>query len=478
MTESLTARLGRFVHGFKHQDIPEDARTLVRSAFADTVGVIMAGLDEQVVGLVHRYAKATDAGVDARVCLTGSRASSPTAALVGGTAAHALDYDDQSLSGHPSAVLVPVILAEGERLGSSGRDLMAAYVVGYEVWAELIGRSAGYHARGWHPTSVFGTIGATASAAYLNRLSPGETVAALAIAASQACGLASNFGTMTKPLHAGLAARNGIVSAQLAASGMSAGNDVFDTATGFLAAFAGEQPPDLDSAGRIGSRLYILNHRLCVKRYPTCYFMHRAFEATVNLLAEPRVGAQEVERVEVTMGRGQTAVLTHERPVTGLEAKFSCQFAIAAAAILGRMGLREVTDAVVQREDIQSFFPKVTLIAVDESDPRDPAHSPTDRVQIFLRDGRVLDSGPIATVKGHANDPLSRDDLWDKFEECTAATHDPAEREALFDVLMRIDDLPGTDALPTWRHRGHIALDLDGQQRRDAATAGASGGQF
>ncbi len=456
MTKSLTAQLGGFVDAFTFADIPEEALGLVRGAFADTVAVIMAGIDEDAVRIVHLHAIENDAGSDARVCLTDVGASSPAAALIGGTAAHALDYDDQSLSGHPSAVLVPAILAEGERLGSSGRDLVTAYVAGYEVWAELIGRNTAYHAKGWHPTSVFGTIGAAASAAFLNRLNVERTIAALAIAASHAGGLASNFGTMTNPLHAGLAARNGVVAAQLAKAGLTASTDVFDTPTGFLAAFASNTSPDLASPGRLGDHLYILNHRLCVKRYPTCYFMHRSFEAALKLLTETSTPAADVERVEVTMGRGQTAVLTHDRPKTALEAKFSGHFAIAAAAVLGKMGLAELTDDVVLRPDIQAFLPKVALIPVDEYDRRDPAHSPSDSVRITLRNGMTLESGPIATVRGHANDPLSTLELWHKFEECTGRTHDTAARKVLFDALMRIDTLSGTRDLPTSDRRGYM----------------------
>jgi 2-methylcitrate dehydratase PrpD len=459
MSESLTARLGSFVNEFSFADIPEDALSLVRSAFADTVAVIMAGIDEDAVRIVHQHTIEADSGVDARVCLTDVRASSAAAALIGGTAAHALDYDDQSLSGHPSAVLVPVILAEGERLGSSGRDLAAAYVVGYEVWAELIGRNTGYHAKGWHPTSVFGTIGAAASAASLNRLSTGETIRALAIAASQASGLASNFGTMTKPLHAGLAARNGVVSAQLAKAGLTASTDIFDSPGGYLGAFASSTAPDLSGPQRLGTSLYILNHRLCVKRYPTCYFMHRSFEATTQMLADTKTTAEQIACVEVTMGRGQTTVLTHDRPQTGLEAKFSGHFAIAAAAVVGRMGLPELTDNFVQRPDIQAFFPKVRLIPVDEYDPRDPAHSPSDSVRVILKDGRLLDSGPIATVKGHANDPLSPAELWQKFQECTAHTHTPMARKSLFDALMQIDSLPSARALPSSGGRSYMAME-------------------
>ena len=131
-----------------------------------------------------------------------------------------------------------------------------------------------------------------------------------------------------------------------------------------------------------------LGHRLCVKRYPTCYFMHRSFDATAKMLEGRNIMPEEVDKVTVTMDRGQMAVLVNERPQTDNEAKFSEQFAMAAAVILGKMGIDELRDNVVQRPDIQAFFPKVTVVAVDEYDERDPAHSPSERVVIRLKDGR------------------------------------------------------------------------------------------
>jgi len=186
----LTSELAAFLAHVKFEDLPAAALPLVRNAFTDTVGVIMVGITEPVVDIVRRTL--VDAGVqrEARVCVSSVYACAPEAALVGGTAAHALDYDDQSLSGHPSAVLVPTILAEAETLGCNGHDLVTAYVAGYEVWAELLRRDANYHARGWHPTAVFGLIAAAAAAAVLHRLPAERAAAALSIAASHAGGSA------------------------------------------------------------------------------------------------------------------------------------------------------------------------------------------------------------------------------------------------------------------------------------------------
>lgn len=260
--------------------------------------------------------------------------------------------------------------------------------------------------------------------------------------------LAANFGTMTKPYHAGLAARSGLVAARLAAAGMTAKDDALEHPQGFLHAFSPGRA-DRESPARVGAEWYLLRQRLCIKKYPTCYFMHRSFDAAVKLLAGRDVKPADVAEIEVTMGRGQTAVLVNERPQTGLEAKFSEQFAMAAAVVLGRMGVNEVNDRTVQRPDIQAFFSKVRLHPVDAYDTRDPAHSPTERVVIRLANGETLDSGSITTIAGHADEPLSTAELWEKFAACTAQTHSPAQATALFDLLQKIETVPSVATLPT-----------------------------
>jgi 2-methylcitrate dehydratase PrpD len=445
----LTAEVGRFIANIRFEQLPADALALVRTGFTDTVGVIMVAVDEDIVTIVRRTLLERGGRREARACLSPVYVSAPDAALIGGTAAHALDYDDQSLSGHPSGVLVPAILAAGEALGSNGRDLATAYVAGYEVWAELIRRDANYHRKGWHPTAVFGVIGAAAAAAVLHHLPAERAAAAVAIAASHAGGLGANFGTMTKPYHAGRAARDGIASARLAAAGMSAGRDTLENPQGFLHAFSPGETADRESPVRLGADWYIVNQGLCIKKYPTCYFMHRSFDATVKMLAGRNVKPDDVAEIEVTMGKGQTTVLVNERPQTGLEAKFSEQFAMAAAVVLGHMRVDDLTDPVVQRPDIQAFFPKVKVKAVDEYDARDPVHSPTERVVIRFQNGETLDTGEIARIRGHAYDPMSVEELWEKFADCTSRTHAPSDAKRLFEMLQGVDRLTSVRDLPT-----------------------------
>jgi 2-methylcitrate dehydratase PrpD len=447
--EALTAKAGRFLADITYEDLPSEVLPMVRNAFTDTVAVIMVGVDQPVADIVRKTLVEPAGSAEARACLSSRRVSAPDAALLAGAITHSLDYDDQSMSGHPSAVLVPAILAEAEVLGSTGQEMVTAFVAGYEVWCELWRRDRDYHSKGWHPTSVFGAMAAAAAGSVLRRLPAERASAALAIAASHSGGLFSNFGSMMKGYHAGMAARNGLVAARLAAAGMSAGPDAIENPQGFLMAFSTSRTPDLGSPSRLGNEWYLPKHKLLIKLHPTCYFLHRSFNATVRMLADRPVDPDEVESVEVRMGRGQVTCLVYERPQTRWEAEFSGQYGIAAAVLLGKMGVPELADEIVQRPEMQAFFPKVTLIPVDEFDERDPVFSPTESVTMRLRDGQVLESGPIASIPGHASEPLTDEQLWGKFVECTVKTHDKAQARELFELLQKIDSLSSVSELPT-----------------------------
>ena len=237
--DGLTRQLATFIAHLTTEQCPSDAVATAKRGAIDTIGVMLAGRDEPVVGHARSIARSIGVVSESQVLFDRGRAASSDAALVNGTAGHALDYDDVAIDGHPSVVLVPAMLAEGERLGASGDALLTAYIAGYETWGELAGRDADkHHGKGWHPTAVFGTIGAAAAAASLARLDVDRTVNALGIAASMASGLVANFGSMTKPFHAGRAAANGILAAQLAAAGMTASPDALEHRSGFLKALS------------------------------------------------------------------------------------------------------------------------------------------------------------------------------------------------------------------------------------------------
>ena len=436
----LTDSIAHFVSG--GAVVPEEVAALVRTGFIDAIATMIAGRNEPVVGIVRQFVAARrSAAGEARVLFGAGSAAAADAALINATAAHALDYDDVALGGHPSAVLVPAVLAEGEHLGASGADALRAYLVGYEVWAELLSREPdAYHLKGWHPTAVMGTVGAAAAAAHLHRLSPADCGNALAIAASMASGLVANFGTMTKPLHAGRAASCAIEAVRLAALGLTAAPDVFEHNAGFLAALSPKGRAERErAASGLGRQLRILDTGLSIKKYPMCYAAHRVIDAVLDLAKAHDLKAQDVRRVDATIGVAQASMLRNHQPATGLEAKFSLEFAVASALLARKVGMAQLTDKFVAEAPVREAMGKVRIATVDTSCPIEPVFALTDRVVIELRDGRRLDSGEIRFARGNAKLPLKDEELKAKFLDCASGAED-LDVGGLFEALNKLGE--------------------------------------
>jgi len=445
----LTHSIGEFIAGSQQIAPAPEVLRWIRTGFVDCVGVMVAGRDQPVVNLVRGV---IDPGNkrESRLLLGDGFAPAADAALVNGTAAHALDYDDVALSGHPSAVLVPALLAEGEARDATGAELARGYLVGYEVWADLIARDADqHHQKGWHPTSVFGTLAVAAALAALHRLDTERACAAIAIAASMAGGVVANFGTMTKPFHAGRAAQAGLQAVRLAAAGMTASPDAIEHPLGFLKAISPSGRVDLETPCRLGHELRILRNGLNVKKYPLCYATHRSIDGMLDLVNAHDLRPDDVAAVEVAMSEPQAQILRNHAPQSGLDAKFSEEFAIAAAMVARRAGLGELTDSFVRRADIQEFMPRVSVQTIDQRDPDDPVFSAHEHVIVTLRDGRRLASGPIRYARGHANSPLRDEELWAKFSDCLGSAASPALARRLFGQLNGIEALASVRALAT-----------------------------
>jgi 2-methylcitrate dehydratase PrpD len=442
----LTQALSTFVSNLQAAAVPPEALDVVRTGFVDTVGTMIAGSVEDPPKILQKTL--APAPGDARLYFTGPRVTAPEAAWINAVAAHALDFDDVALNGHPSAVLVPAILAEGESLGSSGAQMAMAYLAGYEVWGELARRDPAHlHEKGWHPTGVFGAIGAAAACACLRGLDAEKTAHAIALGASQSAGLVANFGTMTKPFHAGRAAHAGVISARLAAAGFTASPDALEHPLGFLAAVSPGGQADRTSDIRAGRDWHILSQGLSVKKYPLCYCTHRALDGMLDLLKVEPVKAEDVESVTVSTSRRNVAVLRNSRPQTGLEAKFSMQFAMACAVAQRRVGLAELTDTVVQRPQIQRLMTRVKVVADDRDDPARPGYAPYDLVTIETTAGRRIESARVTEERGSPRLPLSTDELWTKFEGCLAVGNPALAARPVFDALTSLERQPGVHAL-------------------------------
>lgn len=442
----LTAEIGSFLAGVSAETVPGDTRAVVRSGFVDCIGVMIAGWDEPV----SRIARDVVLGADPRVGagLAGLTGAAPEVGLAYGVAAHALDFDDVAIGGHPSAVLVPAVLAEGRETGAGGADLIAAYVAGYEVWAELFARFPDSpHAKGWHPSAILGTVAAASAAAVLRGLSDAEAARAVGIACSLAGGLVANFGTMTKPFQVGRAVRSGLLAARLAAAGMTAAPDAVEHPLGLLNAVSKNGDADRAASARLGAAWRILEQGLNLKLYPVCYAAHRSLDAMAALRRDHGLSADDIAAVDVEIGVTQAGMLRNARPQTALDAKFSIEFAMAAMAIAGACGPAQVADGFVRRADVQDFLGRVAVHPIAEKDADDPSFSPFDRVAVTLTDGRVLAAGPVVHPLGHFRNPATPDALWQKFESCAAPSLGPAAARAMFDRLAKLEQAGSVDAL-------------------------------
>ncbi|WP_213766424.1 MmgE/PrpD family protein [Caballeronia sp. dw_19] len=448
--DGLTRQVGAFAATVRREDIPDAAIDGARIGITDCVGVMLAGAGETAPAIVSGMLSELK-GPDAAPQIPGGRRLSVAdAALANGVCAHVLDYDDVALSGHPSVVLTPAILAQGWALGSSGRDLLTAYVAGYETWALLDALEPGaLHEAGFHPTAVYGTLACAAAVSNLLRLDAEKTAHAVAISASMAAGTVANFGSMTKSLQVGRAAQSGVLAAGLAKAGYTGSLDALEHRAGFMRAHSPSGTPDIDTRDfELGSRWRLPESGVHIKRYPICYATHRSIDAMLELAGSQAIEPDDVEEVHVHTGDTQMLMLRNHAPRTGLEAKFSMQFAMAAALISRRVGLEELTDAFVQREDVRRLMTRVRCTTTTQRvQDWDQPFAPADQVSVVLKSGRELRSRAVERPKGSWQRRMTRDELREKFIDCAVRALGQTSAESLFGQLWALDDLPSVRGL-------------------------------
>ncbi|HET9490886.1 MAG TPA: MmgE/PrpD family protein [Methylomirabilota bacterium] len=439
------ARLSDFVVKTTLEDCPRPALDAIRRAALDTVGVMLAGAGEPAARAVREVIRAEGGAPLCTVLGTALRTAPTWAALANGTAGHAHDFDDTSfaLMGHPSVPLLAALLACAEAEMADGAALALGYLVGFEVNAALgSGLNPPHYERGWHATSTIGTFGCAAGAARVLGLDPAQTRQALALAASLASGVQENFGTMTKPYHAGHAARSGVLAARLAREGLTASESALDGKRGFSAAFGGN-PLD-EAVERLGRRWHLVDSGIAVKPYPSCAFTHPAVDALLDLRRQHGLEAGDVTAVEIGISRIAIEVLSYPRPATALERKFSMQFCAATALVEGRLDFLAFRDGEVDDPVVQALMPAVTMVA-DES-LAGGAEQARSRVTVRLRDGRALHSPPRG-ASGHPDRPLSAQALHEKFLGCASPVVGRDEAEAVAEQIAHLEDIPDVRAL-------------------------------
>ncbi|MDB5572395.1 MAG: hypothetical protein JWN93_3578 [Hyphomicrobiales bacterium] len=438
---SRTGRIGRalgeFASGMSFDRIPREGVVSIRNALTDYAGCVVLGCDDDAVRLLGAHEPPGD---EASLFFQTKRASAPTAALLNGAAGHAQDYDDIGLGfhpAHPSVAIAPAAFAEAQALGASGRDLIAAYATGYEVWGEIASRDAApQHLKGWHPTGVFGAVASAAACARLRGLDPARALHAMAIAASMSSGLVANFGTMTKPFHAGHASRNGLLAARYAQAGMTASPDVFDDPRGFLFALSPRGEVDLERAPQLGRTWSLLEHGIGLKLYPMCYGAHRIIAALVPFAEREDLRAEEIAQVDFVTAPERVVPLVHTDPRTPLEAKFSAEFAVAMCVIGRRASLDLICEAFVMRPDVRELMGKVRR-DLSLRGPASFSEAAQDALVIAYMDGRVHRLPLVAPDDRAAT--IDAAVLRAKFMDCVRGKLPQDAADVLFARLQALD---------------------------------------
>jgi 2-methylcitrate dehydratase PrpD len=433
----LTEALACFIGDKGLADLPQGAVEKAKKVIADTFAVILAGSASELSPALLRYvALSADKG-DIPILGTARTASPEIAALVNGTFGHALDYDDvlSLMPAHPSAVTLAALCASACSRTISGAELIEAYALGIEVGGKLgHAITVGHYHRGFHGTGTLGIFCALAALAKLHRLDAATTRVAFGIGCSMASGLQRNFGTMTKPLHSGWAARSALAAVQLAACGFTAAPDVLEGASGFFAAYGvNESDPDA-AVTHLGNPWVLLDPGIALKKFPCCFACHRGMDGVLELKRRHHFTAQDVGQLVCRMPPGGMRVLTYPRPQTGLQGKFSLEYALAAGVLDDRYALSTFTDEAVRRPTIAALLPRVTAKEDDTcrgDDPDFEHRSPGSRgfveIELTLKSG-LRDTVRIVHPPGHPTRELSWADIESKFDDCAAYAHLPHER--------------------------------------------------
>ncbi len=444
---SATAAVAEFVTKHRWEDVPPAAVTAARRAILDTLGVMLAGSTEPAARLVQAVAEREGGAPLATIVGTGRRSGAVWASLANGTAAHAHDFDDTNfqLMGHPSAPVLAAALAAGEVALADGRAVVHAFLLGFETSVTVAAAiNPAHYERGWHATSSVGTLGAAAAAARLLGLDADQARVALAVAASQCSGLKENFGTMTKPFHAGHAARSGVLAALLAREGWTASAQALEGPQGYLRVL-GAGTEDARAIDTLGAPWKILTSGVAVKPYPSCACTHSIIAQTLELKRAHAIEPDDVAEVVIGVAPPVPRILIHSRPRTGLEGKFSGEFCAAAALVDGRVGIATFEDDKVHDPAIRRLTERVRLV-VDPEIPRDLEKQMWTRVTIRTTAGRTVSLGP-REVPGHPDRPLDMEALREKFMGCARTVLPEDRADSVRQMVEELDGCPDLRSL-------------------------------
>jgi 2-methylcitrate dehydratase PrpD len=451
-TAPVTAKLAEACQAIRFDSLPPEAVFLAKQCVLDWLGVTLAGWDEPLARILRETALVDGGNPQSTLIGAGRRVTAAQAALVNGAASHALDFDDvhSGMSGHPSVPILPALLALAEWRNSPGRDVLAAFVAGFEMECRIGAYvNPGHYARGFHATGTLGTFGAAAACAHLTGLDREQWLNALAIAGAQAAGLKSMFGTMCKPLHAGKAAANGLLAANLAGRGFTGNPEVLETAQGFAATQSPSASIERALEGLAG-RLAI--HDVLFKYHAACFGTHETIEAMLRLKAAHGISPEDIDAIVLKVPSGALSMCNIQEPTTALEGKFSLRFTAALALGHGEAGEAAFTDARVRDPRLTAIRDRVS---VDGS--REGQFIRGTDVCVRLRDGRELEEHIDLSVP--ATDlEMQWQRLAAKFRSLAMPVLGERQAEEIVSTVARLETLPSIASLISLASGARVAV--------------------
>ncbi|HYS24651.1 MAG TPA: MmgE/PrpD family protein [Vicinamibacterales bacterium] len=445
-----TAAVVDFIASASFADIPSDALTIGRRCIADGVAVMLAGSTTAASDILRAQVREDGSRAEATIVGHDSfRTRAASAALVNATSGHAHDYDDTQLSTaadrifglltHPTIPPLAASLALGERLGVSGRTMLEAFLIGFEVECKIADAILPTHYKqGFHTSGTIGAFGAMAASAKLLKLDRAALAHAIGITASMSAGIRVSFGTMTKPLHVGRAAFNGVTAAELASKGFTSGADALDGQWGFFQVNGGGFDAER-IVGALGNPWTIVSPGVSIKPYPCGCLGHPAMDAMLTLVTQHDVKPEQIRRIRLRAGSNILNPLRYKMANTELEAKFCPPFMLSAVALRRKAGVNEFSDDFVRSGPVQAMMRKVETVFDQEIENQGFVRM-LSIVEVELEDGRVL-SQPSGPYRGGPERPFTREELRDKFDECGSLVLPQDRLDDIFARIERIDQV-------------------------------------
>lgn len=456
----VTNYVAEFIASARYSDIPGEVVELSRKSVLDGLGLALCGSVAESGEIVRKYLKSSElisTSLKAATVIGSSlKAQVRFAAFANAIGIHADDYDDTQLAvagdrvygllTHPTAPVLPAVLATAETRSMSGKDLMLAYNVGVEVECKIAEAIAPRHYEdGFHSTGTAGALGAAAAMAKIYGFDRGRAATALGVAASEAAGLRENFGTMTKPFHAGRAAESGVVAADLVALGWTAAEDILEAPRGFFHAEGGGFDPAA-IMDKLAKPWTFVSPGVSIKPFPSGSLTHPGMTAMLALIQRHKITADQVDHVRVGTNRNSPNALIHHRPSDNLQAKFSMEFCMASLLLYGKAGLAEFTTPVVNRPEVQEMIRRVEF-GVDPVAEAAGYNKMTTIIEIKLKDGRTV-SGRADVAKGNPANPMSFEEETAKFLDCAAYAKWPLDQaRSIVNMVRSIENVTDVRAL-------------------------------